>query len=139
MKNKITLLYKKNKNFINYAFVSIMSTIIMLSLYALIDYLTNGLYLLANVISYTVSFLFLYFFDCKVFNYRPRKRKERIKQINNFILFRSIGLLLDSFFLSFLIEEFYLSNFLGKVFSSLMVFIYNYYTNKEFVFKDKYL
>ncbi len=137
MKEELKLIYKKNEMFIKYTIISIICTLIMFGLYILVDYLTNGKYIIANIIAYGVSFTLIFILNRNLFNSRPISRRNKIRQLNNFIIFRCIGLLIDSYLLSILIEEFNLTNFWGKFFSSLITFMYNYFTNKAFIFNNK--
>ena len=66
-------------------------------------------------------------------------KRDKVKQVNNFLIFRGIGLLIDTFLLTILIEKFGLPNLISKVLSSLITFSYNYFTNKIFVFKSRKL
>lgn len=138
-KGKLEKLYYKNKEFINYSIVSVVCTFILYLLYFVVDYITHGRYILANLVAYIVSFTILYLWDQKIFKSRPSKSKERIYQITIFIIFRVIGFALDSAILVFLIERLKASNMLSKVMSSLITFVFNYATNKLFVFKERKL
>ena len=61
--------------------------------------------------------------------------KDRAIQLTTFIIIRIIGFPIDSFILHILISKFNIENMISKVISSLIMFIYNYITNKLFVFK----
>ncbi len=137
MKKVILKLYEKNKLFIHYCCVSFFCTIIMYTLFILINFFSNGMYLLANVISYVTSFTILFLLDRKLFKAFPRRKLEGALQVNNFIVFRVIGLFIDSFLLTVLIESFLIPHVIAKVISSSMTFFYNYFTNKIFVFRNK--
>ena len=134
--NKLKKIYKENKQFINYTLVSLFCTGILYGLYFSITYLTKGHYIIANFVGYAVSFTVLYILDRKIFEAFLTTRKEKIKQINNFILYRIIGFIIESLILVFLIEKLLIVNAISKLISSLITFIYNYYTNKLFVFKN---
>lgn len=137
VKNELIKLYRYNKIFIHYCCISFFCTIIMWILYISINFMTGGLYLVANVISYVVSFTILFLLDRRLFRAKPIKKIEKIKQANNFIIFRGIGLIIDSLLLTMFIEIFGIPNIISKVFSSSITFSYNYVTNKLFVFKNR--
>ena len=138
-KTKIEKFYYKNKEFIDYSFVSIICTLILYLLYFFITWITNGRYLIANLVAYIVSFTVLYIWDKKVFKSGPKSRKRKLYQLLNFILFRFIGFFIDSLILVLLIEKFHVINGVAKILSSLITFTFNYFTNKLFVFKKNKL
>ena len=109
----------------------------MFSLFFIINLITNGLYIVANVIAYTTSFTVLFILDRKLFNAVPKRKRDKAKQLSNFIIFRGIGLIIDSILLTIFIEYFKIPHFISKIMSSSMTFMYNYMTNKLFVFKNK--
>lgn len=62
-----------------------------------------------------------------------------LAQLTSFIIVRVIGFPLDSLVLSVLINKFHIANMAAKVLGSLIMFMYNYITNKLFVFKKNKL
>ena len=136
-KGLIEKFYYKNKEFINYCIVSTVCTMILYFLYFLITWLTKGNYIFANLIAYITSFTILYIWDMKVFKSKPLRKKKRLYQLLMFIIFRIIGFAIDSFILIFLIEHFKMSHVIAKIMSSLITFMFNYITNKLFVFKER--
>lgn len=133
-KNKFERFYDNNEEFIKYCLVSAVCTVILYLVFFLVDLISNGNYLLANFFSYTISFSVLYVWDQKIFKSRPKKRTGRIAQLITFIIIRVVGFPLDSLVLHILISNFNMGNMLAKVLGSLIMFIYNYLTNKLFVF-----
>lgn len=136
-KNKLEKFYCKNEIFIKYCFVSFVCTCILYLLFYLVNLITKGNYLLANFLSYAISFTVLFFWNRKVFNYKPIRRKDRLEQTISFVIIRAIGFPLDSFILFLLIKEFNIGNMTAKVLASLIMFMYNYITNKLFVYKER--
>ncbi len=139
MKNELIKVYNTNKMFIHYCCISFFCTIIMYALFISINYFSNGMYLLAEIISYVVSFTTLFLLDRRLFRAKPQRKRDKVKQANNFIIFRGIGLLIDAILLTVFIEQFGIPNVLSKVLSSCVTFSYNYFTNKIFVFKNRQL
>ena len=125
-RSKLEKFYYANKEFIDYNIVSFISTIILYIVFFIVDKVTNGNYLLANFISYTVSFTVLYILDREVFDAKPRTRRTKAAQLTTFIVVRVIGFPLDSLVLTFLIKYFKLGNFAAKIIGSFIMFIYNY-------------
>lgn len=138
-KTKLEKLYYKNEEFIKYCFVSFVCTGILYLIFFLVDLITKGNYLLANFLSYTISFTILFIWDQRIFKSKPRRKKDKIAQITSFIIIRVIGFPLDSLVLSILINKFDIGNMASKILGSLIMFIYNYITNKLFVFKKNKL
>lgn len=136
-KSKLEKFYNKNETFIKYCFVSFVCTCILYLVFYLVNLITKGNYLLANFLSYVISFTVLFFWNRKVFNYKPIRRKDRLSQTISFIIIRVIGFPLDSFILFLLIKEFNIGNMTAKILASLIMFMYNYITNKLFVYKER--
>lgn len=134
-KSKLEKLYYKNEEFIKYCLISLACTGILYLVFFVVDLITGGNYLLANFLSYTISFTVLFFWDQKLFNSRPLRKSKRFAQITSFIIIRVIGFPLDSFVLSVLINKFNIENMSAKILGSLVMFMYNYITNKLFIFK----
>ncbi len=138
-KTKLEKFYIKNEEFIKYCLVSFFCTIILYVLFFIVDLITNGNYLLANFVSYTISFTVLFILDQKIFKSNPKSKRKKLFQILSFVIIRVIGFPLDSLVLSFLIKEFKIGNMTAKVLASFIMFMYNYITNKLFVFKKNKL
>ena len=133
-KSKFQKFYYKNKEFIDYNIVSFVCTIILYLVFFIVDLITSGNYLLANLFSYVISFAVLYILDKEVFKSKPKRKRDRLKMLTTFIIVRIIGFPLDSLVLHTLIAKFNMGNMLAKVVGSVIMFIYNYFTNKLFVF-----
>lgn len=138
-RNKFQRVFDKNRQIIEYTFVSVVCTLLFYLIFYIVDKITNGNYLLANFLSYTISFSLLYYLDIKVFDSFLISKRKRAKRFFNFLLVRIIGFPIDSLLLSFLIRYFSMTNMEAKVLGSLIMFIYNYYTNKIFVFEKNKL
>lgn len=138
-KSKLEKFYFKNKEFINYCLISLVCTGILYLVFFIVNKVTSGNYLLANFLSYTISFTILFIWDQKLFKSRPIRRKDRMVQVFTFIIIRLIGFPLDSFVLHVFISNFNMENMVAKVIASLVMFMYNYVTNKLFIFKKNKL
>lgn len=138
-KTKLEKLYYKNEEFIKYCLVSAVCTGILYLIFFIVDLITDGNYLLANFLSYTISFAILFIWDQRIFRCKPIRRKDKISQAISFIIIRVIGFPLDSLVLHILIDKFSIGNMTAKVLGSLIMFMYNYITNKLFVFKKNKL
>ncbi len=138
-KSKLEKFYYKNEEFIKYCLISLACTGILYLVFFIVDLITNGNYLLANFLSYTISFTVLFFWDQKLFKSRPLRRSKRLAQVTSFIIIRVIGFPIDSLVLSVLINKFNMGNMSAKILGSLIMFMYNYITNKLFVFRKNKL
>ena len=138
-KSKLEKFYDKNEEFIKYCLVSTICTGILYLVFFIVDLITKGNYLLANFLSYTISFTVLFILDQRVFKSRPIRKRDKLKQLTAFIIVRIIGFPLDSLVLSILINKFGIGNMAAKVLGSIIMFMYNYVTNKLFVFKKNKL
>ena len=138
-KTKLEKFYNKNEEFIKYCVVSTVCTGILYLVFFIVDYVTNGNYLIANFLSYTISFAILFIFDQRIFKSIPRRKKDKLTQLTSFVIVRVIGFPIDSFVLYILINKFNIKNMIAKILASLIMFMYNYITNKLFVFKKNKL
>ncbi len=138
-KSKLEKFYYKNEEFIKYCFVSLVCTGILYLVFFIVDLITDGNYLVANLFSYIISFTVLYIWDQAIFKARPITKKRKLEQLTNFIIVRIIGFPLDSLVLSILINDFNIGNMKSKIIGSLIMFMYNYVTNKLFVFRKNKL
>lgn len=138
-KSKLEKLYYKNEEFIKYCLVSAICTGILYLVFFIVDFISNGNYLLANFLSYTISFAVLFIWDQRIFKSKPRRKKDKLTQVTAFIIVRVIGFPIDSLVLSFLIKRFSIGNMVAKILASFIMFMYNYVTNKLFVFKKNKL
>ena len=138
-KSKLEKFYYKNEEFILYSLVSIFCTILLYLLFYIVDKITNGNYILANFISYLLSFSLLFVLNQKLFKSRPLTKKGRFNQLMTFVVIRVVGFPIDSAMLSLLINYSNMDNLVAKIIVSLIMFIYNYITNKLFVFKKNKL
>lgn len=138
-KSKLEKLYYKNEEFIKYCLVSAICTGILYFVFFIVDFISKGNYLLANFLSYTISFAVLFVWDQKLFKSKPKRKKDKLAQVTAFIIVRVIGFPIDSLVLSFLIKRFSIGNMTAKILASFIMFMYNYVTNKLFVFKKNKL
>ena len=138
-KSKLEKFYYKNEEFILYTIVSIFCTLLLFLLFYIVDKLTNGNYILANFISYLISFSLLFVLNQKLFKAKPLTKKGKFNQLMTFMVVRIVGFPIDSAILSLLINYSNMDNMVAKIVVSLIMFIYNYITNKLFVFKKNKL
>lgn len=133
--NRVRSICTKNKKFVYSSIISLICTAIRFIIYFLILWITKGRYIFANLVSYVISFTILFFANQKLFDSKPNRKKDEAKQLSLFVTYRIFGFFIDSALLALFIEKFEFSDVSARVFSSLLTFIYNYFTNKIYVFK----
>lgn len=127
---KIKRIYQRNKQFISYCFCCFLCSFIRYSLYFFITWISNGIYLLANLIAYIISAIIFYFYVQKLMTLDNKKHRFEIKKLSKFMGFKIIEFIFESFILILLIEKLNLGAFLSKLFSSLITYIFNRTINK---------
>ena len=134
-------LFKRKINeqdeFIKYSLISLFCTLIFFIIYVSLNYITNGRYLVANGFAYFVSFTIQFILNQKLFKAKPDKNHKHILQGSAFVCVRLIGFPSDQYLLYMFVDKLHLTYLIGKLFDSLIMFIYNYLTNKFIVFKIK--
>jgi putative flippase GtrA len=138
MKKKISTLYLKHKEIVNYLIVGVLTTLISLVVY----YLCVSTFLnpknafqlqAANVISWIVSVLFAYFTNRKyVFE---SKNPHILKEASAFFLSRVGTLLMDMGVMFIGVTAIGGNDKIVKLISQVVVTIGNYIFSKLFVFK----
>lgn len=138
MKKKISTLYLKHKEIVNYLIVGVLTTLISLVVY----YLCVSTFLnpknafqlqAANVISWIVSVLFAYFTNRKyVFE---SKNPHILKEASAFFLSRVSTLLMDMGIMFLCVTLMGMNDKIAKIISQIVVIISNYVFSKLFVFK----
>ena len=126
-----------NYEFLMYIMISLFCTTVFLVLYVFINAITNGNYLFANGIAYFTSFTLLYILDQILFKAKPKYAGKKSVQLIAFASVRLIGFPLDSGLLYFFVDTLGFGKLVGKLFGSLIMFVFNYLTNKFVVFKIK--
>ena len=134
-RSRLEKFYDRNKEFLKYSLISVICTIILYIIFYIVNKITNGDYFLANFLSYFISFTVLFFMNQRLFKSKPIRRRDKFRQVTSFVVVRVIGFPLDSYVLYLLINNFDMDNMTAKIIGSLIMFIYNYLTNKLFVFK----
>lgn len=138
--NKISALYKKHKEIINYLVVGGLTTVVSMVLF----YGSTWTFLdgndaiqlqIANIISWTGSVLFAYFAN-RIFVFES-KNPNIIKELISFVSSRVLTLLLDMGTMFFLSTLLHLNYNISKIVAMVLVTVGNYVISKVFVFKKK--
>lgn len=135
---KITSLYKKNKEVINYLIFGVLTTVInLLAYYGLTLTILdprNGLHLqIANVTSWIVAVIFAYITNRKyVFE---SKNKDILKEGISFFGARVITLVMDMIIMFIGVSFLKGNDKIIKILSQIIVIISNYVFSKIYVFR----
>ena len=118
--------------FIKFALVGVLNTLINWIIFFILN--SAGVYyLLANVISYSISTLNSYLWNSKwVFKYKGDNKKETTFK---FILLNVLGLILNTGILFILVDKLGLNKMIGLIITTAIVMIINYLINKLWVFR----
>lgn len=118
--------------FIKFALVGILNTLINWILFFILNNM-GVYYLIANVISYSISTLNSYVWNSKwVFKYKGDNKKETTLK---FILLNIFGLILNTLILFVLVDKLGFNKMIGLIITTAIVMIINYLINKLWVFK----
>lgn len=120
------------KRFVRFCIFGSIGGLIEIGLFYFLNEILNFHYTIANVLSFTVSVIFLYYCNNKyVYDKNPllSKRARRRKFIL-FIVTRIIGLFLDTGVLAICIDYFHIDNLISKFISCISTTVVNYFMGK---------
>ena len=132
--NIYTNLSKKNKEIINYLIVGGLTTVVSIGSYWIARFFIES-YETCNIISWIFAITFAYIASVNfVFE---SKRKNKLKEIIDFLFSRVLTLLAEFTFLYIMVDTLSIDDRIAKVFAQVLVIILNYILSKIFVFKSK--
>ncbi len=121
------------RQIIRFGIVGGLAFIIDYGVYALLTQVFSVYYILASVISFSLSVIFNYILSITwVFDVN---KKQGVKEFIVFIVLSVIGLLLNSLILYLSVELLHIHNLIGKIIATIIVMIYNFITRKIFIEK----
>lgn len=132
------VIYKKNKEVINYLIFGFLTTMINLAVYFILTVSVldarNSLELqIANVVAWIVAVIFAYITNRKfVF---ASKNSNKFKELGSFFLARVVTLLVDMILMYLGVNILNFNDKIIKVISQVIVIVSNYILSKLFVFK----
>lgn len=129
--------YNKTKEILWYGFFGILTTLINIISFFLLDKIGLNTYV-ANFIAWIVSVLFA-FITNKLFVFHSKKFNFSVfmKELLSFLFFRILSLGIDMGGLFVCLDLLHLSKIISKVLVNILVIIANYIFSKLFVFKNK--
>lgn len=137
--DKLVMLYRNNKEIINYLIIGVLTTIVSLVTYYLLTFSflnpNNNLELqVANVISWVVSVMFAYITNRKyVFESKSCNIK---KELSKFVSSRLTTLVIDMMLMFIFVSLLMFNDKIIKLIVQFVVIILNYIFSKLFVFKS---
>ena len=137
---KITELYKKYKEVINYLIFGVLTTVVSLIVYYASVYTflnpDNAIQLqIANILSWVAGVTFAYFTNRKyVFE---SNEKNKIKEASKFVLARVTTLIMDMIIMWLGVTVLHCNDKIVKIISQIVIIVSNYIFSKLFVFKKE--
>ena len=118
---------------IKFGIVGGLAFIIDYGIYTLLSQLLGIYYILASIISFSISVIFNYILSIKwVFDVT---KKQTTKDFIIFIVLSVIGLIINSIILYICVELFNIHDMIGKIIATIIVMVYNFITRKIFIEK----
>lgn len=129
-------IYIKNQEIFSYILFGVLTTIVNIVVFFLLDTKFNIPYLIANAASIIVAILFAFFTTKKyVFKSKPSTFKLAIKEFYLFVSLRSISGLFDMLSMWILVDFINLETNFSKVLTQFIIVISNYVFSKLYIFK----
>ncbi len=121
------------KQILKFGVVGGLAFLIDYGIYTLLISAFNVYYIIASVISFTLSVIFNYILSIKwVFDV---KKKQGPKEFIIFVILSVIGLILNSLILYLSVELMQIHKLIAKIIATFIVMIYNFITRKIFIEK----
>lgn len=131
-------LIQSNKQIISYLFWGVLTTVINIIVFVLLQKCTSWDYFINNGIAWIVSVLFAYVTNRKwVFNSKSNSLKEYLKEFISFSVGRFASLLIEDFILWLFINALGINSNIAKIIGQIAVIVFNYFWSKLAVFKNK--
>lgn len=125
------------KEVLAYVFWGVMTTLVNLGLFFLLDTVLSIPYLVANAVAIVGSILFAYVVNkLFVFESKTASWQENIREFLSFIGFRLLSGLVDMLIMWLLVDFLTLDTNLAKLATQFIIVVLNYIFSKFFIFKD---
>ena len=129
--------YNKLKEIIWYGFFGVLTTIINIISFSLLDKIGLNLYL-SNFLAWLISVLFAFITNkLLVFNSKSLKASVFIKEMASFFFFRILSLGIDMLGMYIMIKLLTVNKLISKIIVNIIVIIANYIFSKLFIFKKE--
>lgn len=132
----IKKIISKNEVFIRYVIFGILTTLLHLLLFVILDYVGIKYYI-ANIITLIFIKTIAYIVN-KVFVFKNKcnNKKELLIEIIKYIVSRLFTMLIDFIGLILLVEMFNINEVIGKIIILIIVTIINYILCKKYVYRN---
>ncbi|MCL0311889.1 GtrA family protein [Apilactobacillus sp. TMW 2.2459] len=129
---------QNNKQVISYLFWGVMTTLINIVVFMLLQKLTSWNYNINNSIAWIASVVFAYVTNRKwVFHSKSNSINEYLKEFISFSFGRFASFIMEEIILWIFITALGLNAGIAKVVGQVVVIVFNYFWSKLAVFKNK--
>ncbi|MBQ6546670.1 MAG: GtrA family protein [Bacilli bacterium] len=140
MINRITELYKKYKEIINYVIVGGCTTVVSIASFYIVRFFIltkdNQLHIqIATIISWILAVLFAFFANKKYVFESKKKGKGLLLEMIKFFLSRLTTLLIEMISMWILTSPLSINDRIAKILVQFIILVLNYLFSKLFVFK----
>lgn len=127
---------QRNKEITRYLIFGVLTTIVNIISFYLLDTVLNWPYLWANALSILFSILFAYITNKRfVFNSETTTFQAVVREFISFVSFRLLSGGLDMLSMWLLVDLITIDTFIAKLLTQFIVVVLNYIFSKFFVFK----
>lgn len=135
MTNKLTNLYKKHDELINYIIFGGLTTLVNIVVFFILETLLSWPYLIANAVAIVLSILFAYVTNkLFVFQTKNDNYQENIAEFLRFIGLRFISGLADMAAMWLLVDFLSFDTNIAKIATQFIVVVLNYFFSKFLIF-----
>lgn len=129
-------LIKKYKEFILYIFFGVCTTIVNIIVYYACTRLFNLKTVESTFVAWSLSVLFAYITNrIYVFSSKKNSLKDILSEVISFIGYRLLSGIIDIIIMYIFVDVFEINDMIIKIFSNVIVIIFNYVASKLYVFK----
>lgn len=132
---KITKIYNKYKEIINYLIAGVLTTAVSILSYELFKNIFNIHYIISNVLSWIIAVTFAYIVNSKYVFESNKKDKQKIKEFVSFVSCRILSLLIETLSMYLMVDIIKTNSDIAKIIAQFIVLVLNYLFSKFFTFK----
>lgn len=127
---------KIKKEMFNYLLFGVLTTLVNIVTYALLDKGLGMDYKLAATIAWVLSVIFAFITNkLYVFHSRTANILSVLRELTSFLFFRGMSYLLDIGTMIVLIELLNVDSLMAKIIANVLVVVFNYFASKYVIFK----
>lgn len=114
-----------------------MGALINFLIYFILLKLFSVYYLLASIISFTLSLIAGFYFQ-KHFTFQDGSQNNIKKQMTYYYVFSSINLIINVILLSFFVEVMKMDQVLAKILTLAILAVWSFFIYQNYIFKQEY-